>query len=107
GELRAYITTKFPVRDAAGRVYGIGGVVTDITDRMRMETALRESEARFRTLADNIAQLAWMADPGGSIFWFNRRWFEYTGTRLEDVEGWGWRHVHHPDHLGRVEARLR
>jgi PAS domain-containing protein len=40
-----------------------------------------ESEARFRYLADNIPQLTWMARPDGHIFWYNRRWFEYTGLR--------------------------
>jgi PAS domain S-box-containing protein len=71
------------------------------------EQALRESEERFRTLADNIPQLAWMADPSGSIFWFNRRWFDYTGTDFEEMEGWGWQKVHHPDHLQRVVEEFR
>jgi GAF domain-containing protein len=39
---------------------------------------LHESEARFRALADNIAQLAWMTDATGGIFWYNQRWFDYT-----------------------------
>jgi hypothetical protein len=64
-------------------------------------------EDSFRTLADNIAQLAWMADGCGSIFWFNKRWFDFTGTRLDEVRGWGWRSVHHPDHADRVTQRIR
>lgn len=73
----------------------------------RVEEALRQSEERFHTLADNISQLAWMADPSGWIFWYNRRWFEYTGTCLEEMEGWGWQKVHHPDHFQRVLAKFR
>ncbi|MFM7424279.1 MAG: PAS domain S-box protein, partial [Elainella sp.] len=69
--------------------------------------AVRESELRFRTLADNIAQLAWIADENGSVFWYNQRWFDYTGTTLEQVQDWGWQQVHHPEHLERVVARLR
>ena len=69
--------------------------------------ALRVSEARFRALADNIAQLAWMADGSGWIFWYNKRWFDYTGTTLEDMKGWGWQQVHHPDHVDRVVAKIR
>ncbi|MGB6545761.1 MAG: PAS domain S-box protein, partial [Candidatus Acidiferrales bacterium] len=53
----------------------------------------------FRTLANNIPQLAWMADEKGSIFWYNDRWFDYTGTTLAEMSGWGWKKVHHPDHV--------
>ncbi|HEY9298944.1 MAG TPA: PAS domain S-box protein, partial [Phormidium sp.] len=66
-----------------------------IQERIKIEVNLRESEDRFRTLADNISQLAWMADAQGWIFWYNRRWFEYTGTTLEEMQGWGWQKVHH------------
>jgi hypothetical protein len=70
----------------------------------RLESAalsakLAESEASFRYLADNIPQLAWMARPDGHIFWYNRRWFEYTGTTPEEMEGWGWQNVHDPSAL--------
>ncbi len=68
---------------------------------------LRESEERFRTLADNMSQLAWMADESGWIFWYNKRWFDYTGTTLEEMEGWGWREVHHPEHVDRVVEHVQ
>ena len=55
----------------------------------RLFKSLRESEERFRTLADNISQLAWMADEKGDIFWFNNRWFEYTGTSPDEMKGQG------------------
>ena len=82
-------------------------VFNDVTGRRRAEEAVRESEDRFRTLADNIPQLAWMADPTGWIFWFNRRWFDYTGTTPEQMQGWGWKAVHHPDHVERVVEKFR
>jgi PAS domain S-box-containing protein len=69
--------------------------------------AVRESEERFHTLADNISQLAWMADAQGWIYWYNRRWFDYTGTTLEEMHGWGWKQVHHPDHVERVAQRIQ
>ncbi|MEG4918387.1 PAS domain-containing protein [Microcoleus sp. B7-D4] len=68
---------------------------------------LHESEARFRALADNIAQLAWITDPTGGSLWYNQRWFEYTGTTLEEMLGWGWQLVHHPEHLDRVVEKFR
>ena len=75
--------------------------------RLELEAAqehLRESEERFRLLAENIPHLAWMTDKTGSIFWYNRRWFEYTGTTLEEMRGWNWMKVHHPDEVERVVA---
>jgi PAS domain S-box-containing protein len=79
----------------------------DHAARGRAEEALREGEDRFRTLANNIPQLAWMADEKGSIFWYNDRWFDYTGTNLKEVAGWGWQKVHHPDHVRRVVERIK
>jgi len=81
--------------------------IRDITSEVEARDALQASEERFRTLADNISQLAWMADASGWIFWYNRRWFEYTGTTLEQMQGWGWEQVHHPDHLSSVVRRWR
>ncbi|MDR3668301.1 MAG: PAS domain S-box protein [Ignavibacteriaceae bacterium] len=74
----------------------------DITRQMKTEDALLENEERFRTLADNILQLTWMTDESGYIFWYNKRWYDYTGTTFEEMQGWGWEKVHHPDHIDRV-----
>ena len=60
---------------------------------------LRESESQFRSLANSIPQLAWMTHADGSIFWYNQRWYDFTGTTFDDVKGWGWKKVLHPDHL--------
>jgi PAS domain S-box-containing protein len=75
--------------------------------RRRAEEQLREQESLFRTLANAIPQLAWMTDAEGGVRWYNQRWYEYTGTTLEEVQGWGWRKVHHPDHVERVVQRKR
>ncbi|HZT80031.1 MAG TPA: PAS domain-containing protein, partial [Gemmataceae bacterium] len=69
--------------------------------------SLRASEEQFRTLADSIPQLAWMARPDGYLFWYNRRWYEYTGTTPEQMAGWGWQSVHDPAELPRVLARWK
>lgn len=86
---------------------GYIGASADISERHRLLEAVRDSEERFRTLADNISQLAWMTHGDGWIFWYNNRWYEYTGTTLEQMQGWGWRDVHHPDHVDRVEQKFR
>ncbi len=55
--------------------------------------------AQFKALANSIPNLAWMARPDGWIFWYNEKWYNYTGTTPEEMAGWGWQSVHHPDVL--------
>ena len=86
---------------------GLSVFFRDVTKRRRAEEALRESERNFRALANSIPQLAWMAAPSGWIFWYNDRWHDYTGTTPEEMEGWGWQKVHHPEHVQRVVDRIR
>ena len=95
------------VRGASGELSYFISVVEDITEHKQAEEALKRSEKQFRILANSIPQLAWMADENGWIFWYNRRWYDYTGTNLEEMEGWGWRKVHHPGHVDRVVDRIR
>lgn len=94
-------------------VYKFSAFVRDISERKQFEAErrieqerLRESEAQFRTLADSIPQLAWMADSKGWIYWYNQQWYDYTGTTLEEMEGQGWKKIHHPDHVERVVAKI-
>src|ERR1700694_4998226 len=61
-----------------------------------------QSEEQFHTLADSIPNLAWWANADGYITWYNRRWYEYTGTTPEQMEGWGWQSVHDPNELSKV-----
>jgi PAS domain S-box-containing protein len=89
-------------RDEAGNALELTGFAVDITRIKEAEEAVRESEEQLRTLANSIPQLAWMAEPDGFIFWYNRRWYEYTGTTPEQMEGWGWQSVHHSDLLPEV-----
>jgi len=67
---------------------------------------LHESEHQFRTLANSIPQLAWMADAQGSIFWYNQRWYDFVGTLPGEMPMWGWRNFQHPDYADRVIQQL-
>ncbi len=92
---------------AARQAVRLVGALLDVTAERDAEVALRESETRFRHLADSIPQLAWIADADGSIGWYNDRWYAYTGTDLEQMKGWGWQIVHHPDHVEAVTDKFR
>ncbi|MFD2578656.1 PAS domain S-box protein [Novosphingobium colocasiae] len=94
--------TVSPVLDSGGNVVAASKIARDITDHKRIELQLRDADQRFRLLADNISQLTWITDSTGWIFWYNKRWYDYTGTTLAQMEGWGWSQVHHPDHIDRV-----
>jgi diguanylate cyclase (GGDEF)-like protein/PAS domain S-box-containing protein len=83
------------------------GAQRDNAARARAEIALREGEERFRTMANSIAQLAWMADETGYIFWYNDRWFDYTGITLEESAGWGGQKMLHPDDVDRVMSKIQ
>lgn len=78
----------------------IGGVLVamrDISERKHTERLLRESEARFRNLADHAPALVWMADTNNFGVWYNKRWLEHTGRTMEQELGFGWIEGMHPD----------
>ena len=94
--------TTSAIKNAEGKIVGASKVARDITDRIQAEAALRDSEERFRTMANSIPQLAWIAHGDGYIFWYNQRWYEYTGATPKQMEGWGWQSVHDPVVLPKV-----
>ncbi|HET9087023.1 MAG TPA: PAS domain-containing protein [Acidobacteriaceae bacterium] len=94
-----------PHRDAEGKVNGILIHTSEVTEKVQARRAVEEREEQFRVLADSIPQLAWMAYPNGSIDWYNQRWYEYTGTTFEEMQGWGWQALHDPEKLPEVVAR--
>ena len=81
------------------------GANTDVEDVRRVQQELERSREDFAALADNIAQLAWMANATGHIFWYNRQWYDYTGLNLAAMQGWGWMQVHDPALAEGVNAR--
>ena len=90
--------------DESGQLRSILSLVLDVSERKRAEAAMKESEFRLHTLANAMPQLAWIAQPDGYIFWYNQRWYDYTGTTPEQMAGWGWQKAHDPDMLPKVLA---
>jgi PAS domain S-box-containing protein len=96
-----------PIRDHRGEVSGIFITGNDVTDQVTANIALQESELRLRQLANTIPHLAWMANPDGNITWYNDRWYDYTGKTSDEMQGWGWQSVHHPDRVETVTAHWK
>ncbi|MDZ8222402.1 PAS domain-containing protein [Nostoc sp. ChiVER01] len=85
--------------DAAGNAVRMLGNIQDITDRKQVEEALRQSEERYRCLAELIPQLVWTANTEGGLLDVNQRWLEFTGLTPEQVHTIGWKEVVHPEDI--------
>lgn len=89
--------TYKPIRNVAGEVYGVINMAVDVTEQVLAMKKLKASQEQFSAMADNISQFAWMADETGWIYWYNKRWYDYTGTNPEEKQGWAWQKALHPD----------
>ena len=72
------------------------------SQRRRTEMSLyklRASEERYRVLAETVPQLVWIARADGYVEYFNQRWFDYTGLKLDETHRWDWQRVIHPEDL--------
>ncbi len=102
GTLVSVLVSISYVYDENGKPIAAVAVNRDITERKKAEEKIAASEKQFRTFADSIQSLAWIANADGWINWYNKQWYDYTGSSLEEMQGWGWGKVHHPDHVERV-----
>lgn len=87
-----------------GSVKQILGTLTDITGQKQAENDLEKSERRFRDLANAIPQIVWIADAEGGLTDLNAQVSEYTGIGTENLKGWSWEKVIHPDDLKETVA---
>ena len=96
-----------PIVDAQGEVEGIFVQGSDVTDREAALSALREGEARFRTIADLVPQMIWSTRPDGFHDYYNQRWYDFTGVPAGSTDGEAWDEMFHPDDRERAWERWR
>lgn len=83
------------------------GTIIDITDRKRAEKSVVESEQRLTFMADSMPQLVWITRPDGYHEWYNKQWYDYTGTKEGTTDGEGWNDLFHPDDQARAHKLWR
>jgi PAS domain S-box-containing protein len=88
------------IREVAARI-------RTASERLRGMAALRESEAKFRTIADAMPQMVWSTLPDGYHDYYNQQWYSYTGVPLNSTDGDGWNDIFHPDDSERAWAAWR
>ncbi|HLP67533.1 MAG TPA: PAS domain S-box protein [Rhizobium sp.] len=103
GERRWFRARAATKRDDEGNVLRWYGILEDVDERRRATDALRESEARFRAIADDAPVVIWVAGSDEGTSFLSRLWRETTGQSEKEAEGFGWLDVIHPDDRGEVE----
>ncbi|MBC7659906.1 MAG: PAS domain-containing protein [Chitinophagaceae bacterium] len=91
-------------KNEKGKVFRLLGTVHDITRRKQSEINIRDSEKRFRALADFLPQMIWTSDESGQFEYFNQKWLDYTAANLPRAIELGWMSYVHPDDKVRAEA---
>ena len=106
GQPRTWKEDFFPVR-VHGEIVGLAAVVQEITERRTAEAQLRESEARFRQMADNAPFMVWVTAPEGACTFLSRSWYEFTGFTPASGLGEGWLAAVHPSDRDWSERAFR
>ena len=96
--------TASPIAGDDGQPVGTIIEARDLTEERAREAALRESEGRFRNMADHAPVMMWVTDATGSCTYLNHQWYDFTGQTIVEAHGYGWLEATHPDDRQRTEA---
>jgi len=86
-----------PIHSKSGKIDSILVVATDLTQQVKARKIIEENALQFSQMADSIIQMVWVTDALGMHEYYNKRWYDFTGTTFEETKGEGWNHMFHPD----------
>jgi PAS domain S-box-containing protein len=107
GKKSTLLGSAKPLLGDDGKVRGCLGTFFDITERKRVEESLRESEERFRTMADGTPNMIWVTDQNGENLFTNKYYHEFCNLSAEQVKGDKWHQLVHTEDLPRVLEKFR
>lgn len=91
-----------PILDNDNNIIEWFGAASDITSQKELQQVIKDSEEKFRQLADLVPQIIWTGEPDGYIDYYNKRWYEYTGFEQNDFGDESWIPILHPDDVAVV-----
>ena len=104
GQRRAIVLHAKPIRDLEGHIVGAVVAQMDISHQVEAEAALRESEAKFRIIANAMPQMVWSTRSDGYHDYYNQQWYDFTGVPEGSTDGKLWNGMFHPDDHDRARA---
>jgi PAS domain S-box-containing protein len=105
-ELSYYTFIYQAQRDIGGNINGVAVIGREVTPEAQLNQKIKESEERFRQMADLMPAKISNANADGSVTYFNKNWKEFTGMSFEDFRDFGYHKIMHPDELEEFQKRL-
>lgn len=105
-ELSYYTFIYQAQRDIEGNINGVAVIGREVTPEAQLNQKIKESEERFRQMADLMPAKITNANADGSVTYFNKKWMDFTGMNFEDFRDFGYHSIMHPDELEEFQKRL-
>lgn len=98
-ELRYFTFVYQAHRDLNGEIDGVAVISNEVTPQAIINKKIKESESRFRMIAELMPEKINSAEPDGKVIYYNKSWLDYTGASIDELINEGWVKWMHPDEL--------